>query len=300
MSDSSWGRVTGLAGFAWVTALGLAPGAVAQTAPSVAPSTPPAPARVAQLLYPSADESPSIKVMGRGEASMAADTTKITFSLTTFNPAAYVEAEEVTFDPESLGGSSETSPAVEAADINLSEGTEMEGMLPVPLTRSALKSILAVIQKAGVLERNITVEIPDGGTEGTVQIVLEKPSADRVKTLTDAVELAIVSAENPLYLSDTQTRFEIRDCQPLEVKAYESAIANARRSATTLAKVLGTSLSGTPRVAESPFDLFSPTSCNETSPLTELMNIGGIFGNAAPPKAEVMIKRDLFVTFPVR
>ncbi|NJR68115.1 MAG: SIMPL domain-containing protein [Synechococcales cyanobacterium CRU_2_2] len=306
MSCSSWNQVTGFAGLASVTLLGFTPVAGAQVAAQPQdPSTPQPPDRVAQLLYPSPDESASIKVMGRGEATMPADRAQLTFSFTTFDPSDY--AGEMT---EGVDGSNKPGvfdPSVEVAQGEMPEEMseempeEMPAAFPVPqpLTRATLKPVVDALKQAGVTERDISVEISAETSTGEVRVRLEKPRPDRLQALSNAVETALADADQ-LYLSDTQTRFEIRDCQPLEVKAYGSAIANARLRAEALSKALGTSLSGTPRVAESPFDLFSPASCNEPSPFIELMNLGGFFGGAEPPKAEVTIKRDIFVTFPVR
>lgn len=302
MSCFSWNQVTGFAGLASVTLLGFTPVAGAQAAAQPqAPSTPQPPDRVAQLLYPSPDESASIKVMGRGEATMPADRAQLTFSFTTFDPSGY--EGEMTEGVEWSGKPGVFDPSVEVAQGEM-PGEMPEEMLaafpvPQPLTRATLKPVVDALKQAGVPERDISVEISEETSTGEVQVRLEKPNPDRLQALSKAVDTALTDADQ-LYLSDTQTRFEIRDCQPLEVKAYESAIANARLRAEALSKALGTSLRGTPRVAESPFDLFSPASCNEPSPFSGLMNLGGFFGGAEPPKAEVTIKRDIFVTFPVR
>lgn len=270
----------------------------------------PEPERVAQLLYPSADEAASLKVIGQGEAVMAADLARLTFSFSTEDPSSYdegfeepEEAPTSALQPSALQPSALRPSALRPSALQPSAIAQLspDSDFPKPLTRERLKPALAALKKAGVMEQQITVEIAEGSSLGTVQVRLEKPTGDRIDQLVDAVQQALDN-NTQVFFSDFQQRFELRDCQPLEVKAYQGAIANARRRAEAMAKALGVSLAGTPRVAESPFNLLSPASCNESSPFEELMNLGsgGLFGNPEPPKPEVKIKRDIFVTFPIR
>lgn len=289
---------------AWGSVLVVGQGAIAQPAP---PALNPNSVDMAQLLYPPTDaDPPGIMVIGQGRAALPADLAKIEIVLlgTYYDPyydPSYNEAPEATSD------SSDSPDLISPAPLLLPPG--YQSTPPAALTRALIQPAIDAIVASGVPQSAIDVAIVPGGSSSyyyedsaILSFELSDPSQSQVQALISDVTTA-VAGQSDYYLNSTSVQYTIQNCQALEQAAYTSAIENARLRATALATALGVDIAEVPSVAESPFGLAYPA-CNEQAGSSFLDSFFGstsyltYYDPSAP--AEVELRRDLFVTYPVR
>lgn len=238
-----------------------------------------------QFLYPPVSDDQGIMVVGQGVASLPAETAEIDFFLVNYDPYA-----APTF-PEGLPPDSGEATSIPE---------------PQPITRQALQPIVDVLVEAGIPNTEIEVNLDSTNPGGysyepgaTISLTIDQPSQPQVRQLVDAVTAAVADEEN-IFLQNTSVRYGVEDCQALETAVYEAAVTNARSRAEAIANAMDIELRNVPSVAESPFNLLT-NACDSSSAFS--LPFGAGYGTSyydpeAP--AEVQLRRDVFVTFPVR
>lgn len=236
--------------------------------------------QIAQFFYPPADaRTQGISVMGYGTATAPADTAKLQLFFV---------------------GAQSSSPSPNP--FPTSTGT--------PLTAEQLQPVVDALVAAGVSAD--AIELGTASTQAFVffnipgqqlTITLAQPTSAQVQSL---IELAQeTAAENDTAaLVNTSVQYSINDCQSLAGEAYTVAIADAQSRARAIATQLGVELAAVPSIAESPFSLltFTPGSTCDAPPSISLpfnFNVTQSAPNLGAP-AEVQLRRDLFVTFPIQ
>jgi hypothetical protein len=103
---------------------------------------------------------------------------------------------------------------------------------------------------------------------------------------------------------NTSVQYFVDDCQSLANQAYAAAIADAQSRANAIATQLDVELEAIPSVSESPFSMltFASGSTCDAAPALSLpfnINLSQSSANTRTP-AQVQLRRDLFVTFPIQ
>jgi hypothetical protein len=237
----------------------------------------------AQLLYPPVSNDHGIMVVGQGVASRPAD-------------RAAIDLIVLNYDPYS-------SPAPESPLFSVQADYPLPNE-PQPLTREALQPIIDALVAAGIAASEIEVELGSssapyyGDGSATLSFTVEQPSSEQIERLVETATTAIQESED-LYLQETYVKYSVEECQPLETAVYEAAIRDARNRAEAIARAMSVELSPVPSVAESPFNLFAG-GCDADSGLSLPFGAGygaAYYDPSAP--AEVQLRRDVFVTFPI-
>jgi uncharacterized protein YggE len=236
---------------------------------------------VAQLLYPPADaRTQGVSVMGYGIATAPADTAKLQLFFVGSQPP---DAPPDQFPPM-MGSSS--------------------------LTPEQLQPVVDALVAAGVPAE--AIELGSSSTQAFVffnvqgqqmMISLAQPTSARVQQLVELVQETTI-ASNTMTLANTSVQYFVDDCQGLASQAYTAAIADAQSRASAIATQLNVELETVPSIAESPFSLltFVPGSTCDAAPFLSFpfnINLTQSTYNPGAP-AEVQLRRDLFVTFPIR
>lgn len=247
---------------------------------------------VAQLFYPPVNEDQqALMVLGQGTASAPADTAEVELSFTNYDPYAIPEEGLLLFNGAEAGSSALQAQATPEDTI----------------TEAQLQPVVDALVAAGIPADAIEVVIVPGSPNvypyttdrGSVSFNLSAPSQEQVNRAVDGVNESIADNEE-IFLQNVSVQYSISDCTTLEQDAYQSAIGDARNRATAMAAAMGVELAEVPSVAESPFNFLSPP-CGSTDQAA-LYNPFGFGTSYYDPEApaEVQVRRDIFVTFPIR
>jgi uncharacterized protein YggE len=252
---------------------------------------------MAQLFYPTASDRQALMVLGQGQVKVPADTARIDLLISRGSESAPT-AEGTTFLPNGNYRSEMRSPTTLS---NKDSGS-------IPLTKSSLKPIIDALVAIGVPDRSIEVKTnnsspfsPSSSDTAKIIVKLEKPTRDRVeKIVTTANEAA--KKNGKLYIDSVAVKYAVNECQALVASAYQAAVKDARNRAQALATAMGVEISNVPSVAESPFgDLFSPVCSEESTDISSLFPFGSFSSSYDPTApAEVQMRRDIFVTYPIK
>ncbi|MCL1470810.1 SIMPL domain-containing protein [Argonema antarcticum] len=252
--------------------------------------------RVAQMFFPSVNNRRAIMVLGQGQVSIPAETASVQFTFNSNNP----------FEPPSL-------PSLPSLTQQSEENTPSEVQPTVEmLTKERLKPIVDALIAIGVPANAIEVSssssssassfpFPFPATKGGVKVLVkaDNPTRDRIQQIVNTVNEA-ASKNGKLVVGSVSVRYAMKDCQTLVRAAYQAAVKDARNRAEAIAQAIGVRL-GIPSVSESfIYDLFVPL-CSETSELPSFLP----FGNNTTPydpnaSTEVRLRRDIFVTYPIK
>ena len=255
---------------------------------------------VAQLFYPPVNEDQqALMVIGQGEVSAAADTAQVEFSFTNYDPYAVPDEGLLLFNDASADNASAgESPSLQAQAA--------PGGTPT-LTSESLQPIVDALVASGISADLIEVTVTPGTPNvypyttdsGVVSFDLSDPSSDQINQAVEAVNGAIADSEN-LFLQNLTVQYLTDDCQTLEQDAYLAAVDDARSRATALATAMGVEIAQVPSIAESPFNFLLPAcgSADGASFYNPFAYTTSYFDPEAP--AEVQVRRDIFVTFPIR
>jgi uncharacterized protein YggE len=238
--------------------------------------------RLAQLFYPPASEKPIVAVTGQGYASVPADLANIEITLTNIN------AQE------------------EAA--RTAQGTVRAK--PMPITTATLAPIVNALKAEGIPEQKIKVTIDPlqgrnryssivGLSNATIKVTVDRPTTASIDRLANAVNTATPS-KTKIYVESATVQYVVNSCKAVEEAAYLSAVQDAKLRADALAKAMGVQLADGPSVSELPFlgRLYSP--CTQSLDIT-----GAMFSRSPNPyspgtPAEVVIYREISVTYRTR
>jgi uncharacterized protein YggE len=258
--------------------------------------------RVAQLFYPPVnDEQQALMVVGQGEASAPADRAEVEFSFTNYDPYASPEGGLLLFNSGSTSNGSTSNGATEAPSLRTQAS-------PIPsFTEAQLQPVVDALVAAGISSELIEVAITPGSPNvypyttdrGSVSFDLSNPSREQINQAVDAVNEAIADSQS-IFLQNLSVRYSLNDCTALEQDVYLAAISNARSRATALASAMGVELAEVPSVAESPFNFLLPAcgSADGAGFYNPFAFGASLYDPEAP--AEVQVRRDIFVTFPIR
>jgi uncharacterized protein YggE len=236
------------------------------------------PEAVAQLFYPQAQAQPTLQVLGQGQASAPAQEGVLTLKFDK------IYGEEYAID-EATGEYDYSQPLAPSS---------------VEISAATLAPVVQIWQKNfGLAKSAIAVNLTEVGA--TVTATVSQPKQAVLQSMAEQ-GIAAMANQGDISFSSLDVKYSITDCQPLQREVYRNAIADAKTRATTLAEAMGASLAGLPSVAESPFNLITPPSCNEEVSLFDFANFAEIFSGAqaVDKKAEVTIRRDIFVTYPIK
>ena len=264
---ASLGRFTQIAaGITGLSLLSISP-ASAQASPET----------IAQLFYPTPNAQPTIQVLGQGEASAPAQEGVLTLKFDK------VYGEEYAFNEET-GEYDYSKPLEPSAELS-------EAMF-APIVEAWQKDF-------GLAKSAIAITVLED--TATVTMTLSQPQQAKLQQMAEQAMGSMVDSEDVTF-SSLDVQYRITDCQPLRDEVYRKAIADAKARATTLSEAMGVTLAGLPSVAESPFNLIAPPSCNEEATLFNFANFAEMFSGAqaVEKEAEVTIRRDIFVTYPIQ
>ncbi|MBD2070950.1 SIMPL domain-containing protein [Leptolyngbya sp. FACHB-671] len=284
-----------IATLTWIAAPSLSQAATQSLSPNVEQEPGAVDDQVAQLFYPPVNEDQqALMVLGQGEASAPADIAEVEFSFTNYDPYAVPEEGLLLFNDTSA----QAPPSLQA------QATPGD---PPTLTETQLQPVVDALVAAGIPSESIEVSIVPGSPNvypyttdrGSVSFDLDAPSQEQIKQAVDGVNEAIADSEE-IFLQNLSVQYSVNDCTELEQDVYQDAISDARNRATAIATAMGVELAAVPSVAESPFNFFSPA-CGSTaqpSPYNPF-GLGASYYDPEAP-AEVLVRRDIFVTFPIR
>ena len=264
-------------------ALGSEPRITPQPLSSPAFSQTPHP--VAQLFYPPAGPHQGVMVVGRGRASLPADSATIEFYL-------YKDGYDESFEDEFRS----TGVVSSLRSVNYEELGDGEG-----IAEADLDPLVEALTALGIAGTAITTELSDTDSySATVRVEIAKPTQAQIKDLVTAGETSM-DDDSSILVQDVSVVYSLEDCQELETAAYRSAVTDGTKRATAIAAELQVSLNHPPSIAESLFNLVVP-GCNSEGPNFSSLFSG--FGGYAPynpdKAAEVELQRDIFMTYPVR
>ncbi len=236
----------------------------------------------AQLFYPPVSNQRAIMVVGQGVGTVPADTGTLELNI----------KSEIRAQSPSSGATSQ----LEETDV--------------VLTKQSLKPIVDALVGIGVPADAIEVKIntpksnpfpipfPSNDSPAQVVVKLDKPTRELVQQIVNVAKNA-ANKSRKLAIKSVSVKYATTNCQALETAAYTAAINNAKTRAQALASAMGVELEKIPSVAEPGlFDLIFPLCLKEgiSSPL---------FGGSKSPNeplapAEVELRRDIFVTYPIK
>jgi uncharacterized protein YggE len=253
------------------------------------------PQLLAQMFYPSANQDEqAVMVLGQGQASVPADTAKIVLNFSSYDPYAEFSEGLILFqEPPATGrlANHESAP-VDAP----------------PLTEVMLRPVVEAIEATGVAADQIEVEVSDDpasdystGNLGSVIVTLTNPGREQVERIVAAGTNAVSDRDN-VYFQDVSVAYAVDDCQALTQAVYSAAVADAQDRASAIASAMGVEIGDVPSIAESPFGLLSSTCADASAgsvPMPFPFNYGTSYYDPEAP-AEVELRRDVFVTYPIR
>lgn len=229
---------------------------------------------MAQLFYPSVDKQNAIMVIGQGQVSMPADTARIAFVFSSNNPSESPEA------------GSPSEPAQKT----------------MPVTKEFLRPIANALVTIGLPANTIELYVNSSSfpfNQGSAQVLvkLDKPTRERVQQIVTVAGTA--AGNNKLFPQSVDVQYTVKDCSPVETKAYLAAMNDAQNRAKALATAMDVQVKDTPSVAEEPFGrIFS--ACNSEVNLSSFP-FGGFTSSYDPSApAEVQVWRNVFVTYTIK
>ena len=248
---------------------------------------------------------PSIVVNGIGEASAPAETATIQFvigrdefamGMAVSAGSATVIYEEGEAVAEGQAGATPAAGAPEDGAVAGDPGRDVRepiGPTALPrLTEEDLEPVLQAITDAGVARDDIEVVTgpglssffgPGGPGAARLEFALDKPSAEQVAEIVDAVDAAL--ADNGLSLQYAGVGYDLADCSALQRQAKQQAIDNARAQAEETADLLGVTLGDLLQAYDSSY--FGPSFVDETgcgpSPAFGGSPFGSESGITTPP-----------------
>ncbi|MEM7557062.1 MAG: SIMPL domain-containing protein [Cyanobacteria bacterium P01_A01_bin.84] len=253
---------------------------------------------IAQLFYPPVDRK-VLRVVGKGIVKIPADNAKIIINFRVNRYNRYPS-------PSRLPRAYFKMRLSDSLAINTKQASPKKPPTPPkkknePLTKDTFKSVIEKLITNGVNRDNIDVFISNqyGRNIARMVINIKKPSRDKVEEI---VNLVTEEAKNIDRVSSDRVSvdYSVNECQNGVNLAYESAIKDANNRASALAKTMGLKI-GTPSIAEPFFSMFYP-SCS--SDLTSSFSAFGGYYSRQPynpeKPAEVEIRKDIFVSFPVK
>lgn len=248
---------------------------------------------VAQLLYPRVSDRHALMVLGQGQVSVSADTARIEFLFNRYSPVETPPEATVQFKTDN-------APKPPIDNIEPAPIPEVK-----PLTKASLKPIVDALIAIGVERDAIDVQTqePMSGDSAKLVVKLDKPTRDRVVRIVTVAKDTASKAEQ-FVLQSVGVRYLVNDCQALARSAYQAAVKDARNRAEAIAQAMGVRLSNMASVAEPPFyDMLVPL-CSQESSLPSFPFGFGLGGNTSSydPNAPaiVQLRRDIFVTYPIR
>lgn len=223
--------------------------------------------------YPSVSKQNVIMVIGQGQVSAPADAARVAFVFSSNNPSGDSEAENP----------SQTAKAM-------------------PITKELLRPITNALVTIGLPANTIELYVNSSSfplSQGGAQVLvkLDKPTRERVQQIVTVA--GTTASNNKLFPQSVDVQYTVKDCSPLEAKAYLAAMNDAQNRAKALATAMDVQVRGTPSVAEEPFGrLFS--ACNSEVNLSSFP-FGG-FTSSYDPSAptEVRVWRNVFVTYTIK
>jgi uncharacterized protein YggE len=236
--------------------------------------------RVAQLYYPPVSDRQGIMVFGQGQVRLPADKARLEF----------------TFVRE--------APATPPTDSTLPLPTTK------PITKDNLQPVVDAIANLGIPAKDIKVEIdatsiiPLSTAKPKITFEVDKPTRSRIDTIVNQVK-DNAKDKAKVTVEAINVGYAVKDCQALTTAAYQAAVKDARSRAEAIASSLKVKLSDVPTVSESFFyDIVVPLCVTETGESLPLP-IGYGELRVLPPynpeaPAEVQLRRDLFVTYPIK
>jgi uncharacterized protein YggE len=258
---------------AWVSWSSLA-----KSATQIQPQASTKPDTVAQLYYPPVSDRQGIQVFGQGQVRLPADKARLEFTFFRETPPA----------PDS------TIPLPTAK----------------PITKDNLQPVVDAIANLGIPAKDIKVQldatsvIPFSAAKPKIVFEIEKPTRSRMETIVNQVK-DIAKDKAKVSVETVNVGYAIKDCQALTTAAYQAAVKDARLRAEAIASSLKVKLSDVPTVSESFFyDIVVPLCVTETGESLPLpLGYGDLkllppYNPEAP--AEVQLRRDLFVTYPIK
>ena len=265
------------------------------TTPKIAKANPVnSDSRVAQMFFPPVTDRHAIMVLGQGQVSLPAEIARMEFIFTNNIPSESTsETPSVTL--RSKQNSISQLPPTETA-----------------LTKESLKPIVDALVASGVAANAIEIIVtpsssssfpfpfPSSGGSAKVVVKLDKPTRDRLQQIVTLVNEA-ARKNGKIVVQSVNVRYAMKDCQPLVRAAYQAAVKDARNRAETIAQAMNVQLGNVPSVAESfLYDLFVPL-CSEATALPSFLPFGSSASPYDPNAAiEVQLRRDIFVTYPIK
>lgn len=241
--------------------------------------------KIAQLYYPPVSDRQGIQVFGQGQVKLPADKAILEFSFGREAPPA----------PAPTPGEGDTSFPLPPP--------------PKPIVRTDLQPVVDAIAALGVPSQDIKVKLDAtslislSSTKPQITFEIEKPTRSRVERIVEGVKEA-AREKAKLTVDAVNVGYATKDCQKLTSTAYDAAVRDAKSRAEAIASSLKVKLKAVPTVSESFFyDIFVPLCVTESG---ESLPLPWGYGNfrLLPPynpdtPAEVQLRRDLFVTYPV-
>lgn len=255
--------------------------------------------RVAQMFFPPVSDRHAIMVLGQGQVSLPADTARMEFLFSNSIPS------------ESPSSTSQTRSLTLRSKQNSPFESQPQPTV-TPLTKESFKPIVDALVASGVPANAIEVIVtpsssssfpfPFPGSEGGAKVVmkLDKPTRDRLQQIVTVVNEA-ARKNGKIVVKSVNVRYAMKDCQDLVRAAYQAAVKDARNRAEAIAQAMNVQLGKVPSVAESFFyDLLVPL-CSEATELPSFLQFGSS-GSRYDPNApiEVQLRRDIFVTYPIK
>jgi Protein of unknown function (DUF541) len=282
--------------------------------------------QVAQLLYPQVNERHSLRVIGQGIVKVPADVARIEFTFSRFSPIEPPEPSQETTvqarrrpnNPPKQPPPFPRIPSIPSLPLPIPPRPPSENLpspnLPSPpatentkpFTRETFKPIVDALVADGIPIEAIEVMTrePMEADTGKVIVKLDKPTRSRIQQIVKLVKDK--ASDSEIFVFQTVgVRYLVNDCAALARSAYQAAINDAKNRATAMAEAMGAQLGTVASVVEPPFyDILVTPLCSQesSSGLASFpFGFGGTSSGYDPTApAEVQLRRDIFVTYPVR
>ena len=171
------------------------------------------------------------------------------------------------------------------------------------IDKAELQPVIEALKKEGVDEGSIStntlVNSPYGFGGGSAQISFRWNKPDNLKSLFDVAE-DTVRQETDHGLQNVEVLFTVKDCQPLEEKAWSAALEDSRRRAERLADLAGLELGNVVAISEaaSPASIYGAAS--GCAALKELPSLDFASSSGTNSASEVEVDVSLQLTFALK